>query len=208
MTLIGPPRFIAIAGNMGTGKSTMVDFLCKYFNLKPFYEPHLENPFLADFYQDMKRWAFHSQLYFLVRRFKIHLELSNQDAPAILDRTIYEDAEVFARNLYRSRVMSGREYQIYREMYETLLRSLKPPDIMIYLRCSVKTIRKRIKERDRKAEAGIPAKYLSRLNHLYEAWYKGYDLSPKIEISTERLDYLSDMIYRVDLLEMVEKVIR
>lgn len=198
-------KYIAIAGNMGCGKSTLVNFLCKHYKLKPFFEPNEQNPYLKDFYLDMKRWAFKSQIFFLTHKFRIHQDLSICDKTVVQDRTIYEDAEIFATNLKNSRYISARDYKTYMELYATILRSIKPPDLMIYLHCSTRTIRKRIKWRGRPIEQSIPASYITKLSILYEKWYQNYKFSPTISISTDNLDYISDVVARVDLLEKIEK---
>lgn len=198
-------KYIAIAGNMGVGKSSLVDFLCKTYELKPFFEPNDFNPYLADFYKDMKKWAFKSQIHFLSCKFKIHQELTRVRQAVIQDRSIYEDAEIFATNLYKQKIMDKRDYLTYYDMYQTILKSLRPPDLMIYLECSVRTIKKRIKQRGRKMEQDVPTSYLTRLNKLYEEWIAGYKLSPVITLSTEKLDYISDFIHRDEMLERIEK---
>ena len=198
-------KYIAVSGNMGVGKSTLVNFLCRTYKIKPFFEPNDLNPYLADFYQDMRQWAFHSQIFFLSAKFKIHQDLSLVRQPVIQDRTIYEDAEIFATNLYKKKVISKRDYQTYYDLYQTILRSLKPPDLMIYLECSVRTTMKRIRERGRKMEQAVPTAYVRQLNQLYEDWIKRYKLSPVIRISTEKLDYISDFIDRGDLIARIER---
>lgn len=200
-------RYIAISGNVGAGKSTMVNFLCKTYNLKPFFEPNELNPYLEDFYRDMKRWAFMSQIHFLSHKFRIHQELSNVKEPVIQDRTIYEDAEIFATNLYNTKIMNKRDFETYYDMYQTILKALPPPDLMIYLECSIRTIKQRIKMRGRPAEKDTPTSYFKQLNNLYEKWINSYKLSPVIRISTEKLDYISDFIDRDDLVERIEKVL-
>ncbi len=200
-------RYIAISGNVGAGKSTMVNFLCKTYNLKPFFEPNELNPYLEDFYRDMKRWAFMSQIHYLSHKFRIHQELSNIKEPVIQDRTIYEDAEIFATNLYKTKIMNEREFDTYYGMYQTILKSLAPPDLMIYLECPMRTIMKRIKLRGRPAEKETPTRYFKQLNNLYEKWISNYTLSPVVRISTEKLDYISDFIDRGDLIERIEKVL-
>ena len=149
-------RFIAIAGNIGAGKSTMVSFLSRKFNLNPLYEPVDENPYIADFYEDMRRWAFNSQIFYLSRKFALHLEAQNTDERVILDRTIYEDAEIFVENLKRRRGIDKRDYETYMELYRTIREELQPPDLVIYLRCSVRGVRRRIKNRGRASEMAIP----------------------------------------------------
>jgi thymidylate kinase len=140
-------KFIAIAGNIGAGKTELTAFLCKKYGLKPFYEPNDQNPYLADFYKDMKTWAFRSQIFFLTHKFKLHRELERQSGTSLQDRTIYEDAEIFAKNLYRQRFIDKRDWQTYWELYENVAAALKPPDLMIYLRCPVKTLKQRIRLR-------------------------------------------------------------
>ena len=198
-------RFIAVAGNMGAGKSELVAFLCRRYGLKPFYEPNETNPYLADFYADMKAWAFHSQIYFLSHKLRLHRELMAEPGTVVQDRTIYEDAEIFCENLRRTRMLSDRDYQTYRELYDAAIATLAPPDLMIFLQCPVRTLRKRIAQRGRAMEKEIPTEYLSRLNKLYEEWRKRYDLSPVIELATDRLDYLTDLVDRLDLFRQIEK---
>jgi deoxyadenosine/deoxycytidine kinase len=203
-----PPRkYIAVAGNMGVGKSSLVAFLCDQFRLEPFYEPNDENPYLEDFYRDMPRWAFHSQMYFLAKKLRIHqkLEQTSDRTTVIQDRSIYEDAEIFAENLYRSRKMRKRDYQTYRALYESIVRSLRPPDLMIYLRGSLRSIKQRIKARSRPEEQNIPDRYLRRLNGLYEAWYERYELSEKLVLETDNMDYATDLLDRIDLLERIKR---
>ncbi len=200
-------RYIAVAGNVGAGKTSLVEFLCRRYGLKPFYEPNDTNPYLKDFYADMRRWAFHSQVYFLTHKFRLHRELERFPETVIQDRTIYEDAEIFARNLYNSRLMSRRDWQTYQELYQTIRRDLTPPDIMIFLRCSVRTMKKRIRQRGRGMEQQIPTAYLQKLDRLYRRWFSSYDLSPTVEVDSDRLDYVTDLVHRIDLLKAVEKVL-
>jgi deoxyadenosine/deoxycytidine kinase len=201
------PKYLAVAGNIGCGKSTLVDFICRTYHLEPFFEPNATNPYLVDFYADMKRWAFHSQVYFLTHKFRIHQELERERAKrtVVQDRTIYEDAEVFATNLHRRRLISGRDWGVYRDLYDTILTSLEPPDLMIYLRASVRTIRKRIKLRGRPEEQTIPTSYLRSLSTLYEEWFANYKRSPTLVLTTDNMDYLSDLVYRLDVLKTIEK---
>lgn len=198
-------RYIAVAGNIGAGKTSLVEFLVKRYGLKPFYEPNDTNPYLADFYQDMQRWAFQSQVYFLTHKFRLHRELERYPGTVIQDRTIYEDAEIFARNLSNGRFMSPRDTRTYRELYETIQRDLTPPDVMIFLRCSVRSVRQRIQKRGRRMEASIPLAYLQKLDRLYADWFKRWNLSPVIEIGSDRLDYVTDLVHQLDLLKEIEK---
>ena len=201
-----PPkkRFIAVAGNMGAGKSELVAFLCRRYGLKPFFEPNDTNPYLADFYADMKRWAFQSQIYFLTHKFRLHRELMQEPGTVVQDRTIYEDAEIFCENLHRSGMISERDYKTYRELYGVICASLAPPDLMIFLKCPVRTLKKRIQQRGRKMEMEVPTSYLSALNKLYEEWRERYALSPVIELDTGSLDYLTDLVDRLDLFRKIE----
>ena len=194
-----------MAGNIGAGKTSLVEFLCKRYKLKPFYEPNDTNPYLKDFYADMKRWAFHSQIYFLTHKFRLHKELERYPGTVIQDRTIWEDAEIFAKNLYRSRNINKRDWQTYSELYQTILRDLSAPDVMIFLKCSVRVMRQRIRQRGRGMEQSIPVNYLRRLQKLYKEWFESYSLSPVIEIQSDKLDYITDFVHRLDLLKKIEK---
>jgi len=205
---IGPRRFLAVAGNMGAGKSTLVDFLQTQYGLRAYFEPNETNPYLVDFYGDMQRWAFHSQVYFLSKKLRIHQALSSSNEPVIQDRTIYEDAEIFAENLYRQRKMSERDYRCYRDLYEAIVDELKPPDLMIYLRCSMRTLKKRIRIRGRPEEQAIPRSYLERLQTLYEEWFERYDRSETLVLETDRLDYLDDLVDRIDLYARIETALK
>jgi deoxyadenosine/deoxycytidine kinase len=198
-------KFIAIAGNIGAGKTELTAFLCKKYGIKPFYEPNDQNPYLADFYKDMKAWAFKSQLFFLTHKFRLHRELERETGTAIQDRTIYEDAEIFARNLHKQRAIDKRDWQTYEELYQTISASLRPPDLMIYLRCPVKTLKQRIALRGRKMEQDIPTAYLNRLNALYEDWFTRYSLSPVLVLPTDTLDYMTNLVDQVDLFRKIEK---
>ena len=198
-------KFIAIAGNIGAGKTELTAFLCKKYGLNPFFEPNDQNPYLADFYKDMKTWAFRSQIFFLTHKFRLHRELEQQSGTAIQDRTIYEDAEIFAKNLFRQRNIDKRDWKTYWELYETVAAALRPPDLMIYLRCPVKTLKQRIRLRGRKMEQDIPTAYLNRLNALYEDWFTRYKMSPVLVLPTDTLDYLTNLVDRVDLFRQIEK---
>ncbi|MEE2959358.1 MAG: deoxynucleoside kinase [Myxococcota bacterium] len=204
---MGSTKYIAVAGNIGCGKTTLVDFVCRNYGVQPFFEPNAENPYLTDFYGDMKKWAFHSQVYFLTHKFRIHQELERrrQYETILQDRTIYEDAEVFATYLYRRRCIGHRDWGLYKELYDTILASLKPPDLVIYLRASVRTIRKRIKQRGRPEEQGIPVSYLRKLNELYEGWFEVYDRSPTIVLNTDNLNYIEDLEHLIDVRKAIEK---
>lgn len=200
-----PRRYIAVAGNIGAGKTELVNFLCRRYGLKPFFEPNDTNPYLEDFYRDMKAWSFHSQIYFLTHKLRLHRRLMADPATVVQDRTIYEDAEIFARNLHDQGFITDRDYGMYRELYETLCDTLAPPDVMIFLKCPVPTLRKRIAQRGRAMEAEIPLEYLKRLNRLYADWRERYAMSPVIELETNKLDYLTDLVDRIDVFKQIEK---
>ena len=192
---------------MGSGKSTLVDFLARTYDVSPFYEPNDENPYLPDFYKDMKRWAFRSQLYFLSNKFRLHQELDRTPGVVALDRTIFEDAEIFATALHQMRKIDKRDWQTYWGFYQAILDAIKPPDLMIYLRCSMRTLRQRIKLRGRAMEQDVPLAYLKRLDRLYEAWIKSYEMSEVLVLETDRLDYIHDLIHRLDVMERIEAVL-
>lgn len=200
-------KAIAIAGNIGSGKSTLVAFLQHQYGITPFYEPNDDNPYLPSFYEDMSRWAFHSQIYFLSNKFRLHREFDRTRGVVALDRTIFEDAEIFAAALHEMGHMDDRDYATYRDFYETILETIRPPELLIYVRCSMRTLRRRIRARGRDMEQDIPLAYLKRLERLYEGWIERYDMSDVLIVDTERLDYENDLVYRLDLMERVESVL-
>lgn len=184
-------KFIAVAGNIGVGKSTLVSLLCQKLDWEPFYEPVTENPYLADFYRDMRTWAFHSQIFFLTHRLRIHNQLLKHPGSAIQDRSVYEDAEVFARNLNDQGLISERDYSSYRELYQVLVDFLPPPDLVVYLRASADTLIYRIRNRGRDYERQITHEYLLQLNKIYEEWIAHFSLCPVLTVPADDLDYVS-----------------
>lgn len=186
-------KFVAVAGNIGVGKSTLVGLLCERLGWDPFYEPAGENPYLADFYRDMRAWAFQSQVFFLARRLRAHRLLLDHPTSAIQDRSVYEDAEIFAQNLFRQSLMDERDYLTYRELYRVLIEFLPPPDLVVYLRASVPTLIHRITQRGREYERQITADYLEALNVLYENWIDHFNLCPVLTVPTDDLDYVSNV---------------
>ncbi len=182
--------FIAVAGNIGVGKSTLVELLTRRQGWEPVYEAVTENPYLADFYSDMRRWSFHSQVFFLSRRLQQHHALMTRTQSVLQDRSVYEDAEIFARNLYRQGHMSDRDWAAYYELFETLTTLLPAPDLVIYLRAAVPTLQRRIALRGREYERTISAEYLTQLNTLYDEWVERFTLSPTLTIETDDLNYV------------------
>ncbi|MFO0557758.1 MAG: deoxynucleoside kinase [Polyangiales bacterium] len=199
------PLYIAVAGTIGAGKSSLVKWLCQHYHLEPFYEPHEANPYLEDFYGDMKRWAFQSQLFFLVTRFKHHREMEQRAHAVVQDRTIYEDAEIFARYHRDVGNIDDRDWSTYESLYHALRDELRAPDLMLYLRCPLETLRKRIKARGRAYEQAIPTSYLRSLESLYDRWFEGYDRSSKLVIETDRLDYVTRLFDRDELVRTLDR---
>ncbi len=184
-------KFVAVAGNIGVGKSTLVRLLCQRLDWEPFYEPVAENPYLTDFYKDMHAWGFHSQIFFLTHRLQIHQQLLHFTGSVIQDRSIYEDAEVFAQNLGQQGALSARDFETYWTLYRTLTQFLPAPDLLIYLRASVPTLMKRIALRNRDYERTIPPDYLDQLNQLYEKWISSFTLCPVLTVPADDLDYVA-----------------
>lgn len=200
-------KFIAIAGNIGAGKSSLLNFLTTTYNVAPFYEPNDDNPYLADFYADMRQWAFHSQMFFLSNKFRIHQQADRVQGVVVQDRTIFEDAEIFATALHQMRKIDARDWETYWSFYRSILNAIQPPDLMIYLRCPIRTIRRRIKLRGRAMEQDIPLAYLKRLESLYENWIAHYDLGEVLILDSHRLDYVSDLVDRQDVRQRIEAVL-
>lgn len=185
-------KYVVLAGNIGAGKTTLVGLMCELLGWKPYLEPVAENPYLEDFYRDMARWAFHSQVFFLTHRVHSHRLLLDDAHSVVQDRSLYEDAEVFARNLHRQGRMSERDWQTYQGLYRTFTTLLPPPDLVVYLRASVPTLRRRIAQRGRSFEAGITDVYLGELNALYEDWIAGFRLAPVLTVPSDRLDFVRE----------------
>lgn len=184
-------KYIVVAGNIGVGKSTLVQLLCRRMGWDPFYEPVTENPYLGDFYQNMEAWSFHSQVFFLAHRLQIQHAVIKHPGPVIQDRSIYEDAEIFALNLYLQGYLSQRDYETYRALYQAMTDFLPLPDLVIYLRASVSTLLHRIEQRSRDYEKTISPEYLQRLNDLYRQWIDHFTLCPVLTVPSDDLDYVA-----------------
>src|SRR4030065_2884204 len=178
-------KFVAVAGNIGVGKSTLWSMWAAHRGWQPFFEPVGENPYLADFYRDMRLWSFHSQIFFLTRRLRSHRQLVDHPSSAIQDRSVYEDAEVFAQNLFLQGLMDEGDYLSYRELYRVLTEFLPPPELVLYLRASVSTLQQRISHRGRDYERTITAEYLTQLNTLYEEWINNFSLGPVVTVPAD-----------------------
>lgn len=202
-----PPRkrFIALAGNIGAGKTELTGFLGRRYGVKPVFEPNDANPYLADFYRDMKAHAFQSQVWFLAHKVRLHLAIQGEPGTVVQDRTIYEDAEIFAESLYRRGFLSERDHATYRELYEVSAATLAPPDLLVYLKARVPTLKRRIRKRGRESERDLPSRYLASLNELYDEWIAGYDRSPVLTLETDDLDWLTDLVDRIDVLSKIER---
>ncbi len=201
-------KYVAVAGTIGAGKTSLVTWLHKRYGLVPYYEPNDDNPYLRDFYGDMPRWAFHSQVYFLGHKLEQHRAIACSEVCTVVDRTIYEDAEIFAKHLHRQGHIDKRDYATYRRLYEGIRATLRPPDLLIALQCSLATTKKRIKSRGRKMEGEIPDAYLRRLHRLYLEWFDDYDLSPMVRVDTTKLDYVESLVDLIELQRVMDAALR
>jgi len=197
-------RFIAIAGNIGAGKSSLTGLLAKHFNWEAFYESVDNNPYLEDFYDDMRRWSFNLQIYFLSSRFRHQKQMLESVESFVQDRTIYEDVEIFAKNLHKMGLMSDRDFKNYEALFREMADYLRPPDLLIYLRAQVPTLVRQIQQRGREYENTIRIEYLERLNRLYENWIKDYE-HEKLIIDTDDLDFVNDQEDLGRVIELVEQ---
>ena len=197
--------FVVVAGNIGTGKTTLTQMLAKRFGWDAHFEAVTDNPYLADFYGDMHRWSFPLQVFFLNNRFKTHQGIANGETSAIQDRSIYEDANIFARNLFDTGVMSERDYRNYLDLYDTMCKFLTPPDLMIYLKKSLPNLKAQIKKRGRDFEQNIPDVYLESLNHNYDDWVSRYNLGKKLVINSDGMDFVKN---DYEFNEIAEKIIQ
>jgi len=194
---------VAIAGNIGAGKTTLTKLLAKHFKWEPHYESVDENPYLDDFYGEMERWSFNLQVYFLNSRFRQILEIRETGKNLIQDRTIYEDARIFAPNLHAMGLMPNRDFQNYESLFELMERLVTPPDLLIYLRASIPTLVGQIHKRGRDYENSISIDYLSRLNERYEAWISKYTKGKLLIIDVDNLNFVDNP---EDLGSIIDKI--
>lgn len=190
--MVSKPKYIAVAGNIGAGKTTLSTQLAKYFNWSVHYEDADDNPYLADFYNDMQRWAFNLQIYFLNSRYKQVLKILNGEKTVIQDRTIYEDAHIFAPNLHEMGLMSTRDFDNYQDLFATMSSQVSGPDLLIYLRASIPTLVSRIHERGRDYEGNMSLDYLKKLNQRYENWISGYQEGKLLIIDADNVDFINN----------------
>jgi deoxyadenosine/deoxycytidine kinase len=184
--------FVAIAGNIGSGKSSLTRLLAERLGWKPIFESVDDNPYLDDFYHDMRRWAFPLQVYFLSNRFRSHRSITEGTDSVVLDRVIYEDAEIFARNLYEIGMMDERDYHNYRALYQVMTDYLEPPDVLVYLEAGVETLMRQIRLRGRAFELGIRGEYLEQLNAHYRRWIDSYRRGTVLRIESDLLDFVNN----------------
>ncbi|MFI5252118.1 MAG: deoxynucleoside kinase [Bacteroidota bacterium] len=184
--------FVAIAGNIGSGKSSLTRLLSSHYGWSSSFEFIDDNPYMTDFYADMNRWSFNLQVYFLSKRFTDHKKIVEGDVSVIQDRSIYEDAEIFAKNLHLIGKMDKRDYENYVALYSVMMEYLQPPDLMIYLDAKIETLLKQISQRGREYEQGIPSSYLEQLNQHYSDWIKRYRLGPLLIIPSDEVDFVHE----------------
>lgn len=182
--------FVSVAGNIGSGKSSLTKMAAAKMGWVPYFESVQNNPYLKDFYHDMKRWSFQLQVYFLSHRFKTHKEIIESKKSVIQDRSIYEDVEIFAKNLYLMGRMEKRDYNNYVNLFAEMTYYLRPPDLVVYLKADVKTLLKQIRLRGREFEKSIEPKYLARLNRSYNQWIKNYKFGKLLIIESDKLDFV------------------
>ncbi|MEK7669848.1 MAG: deoxynucleoside kinase [Bacteroidota bacterium] len=204
MPLHSNPVFIAVAGNIGAGKSSLTSLLAERYHWKPYYESVEDNPYLSDFYGDMHRWSFHLQIYFLSHRFRYQKLIAESSESVIQDRSIYEDAEIFAKNLFDIGKMDKRDYDNYVALFHVMMEYLRPPDLMVYLQASVDTLVGQISKRGRDFEQGIQRSYLEQLNLLYDDWIRRYNIGKVLVVPADNLDF----VHRKEDFEYVAGLVR
>ncbi|MFH1842015.1 MAG: deoxynucleoside kinase [bacterium] len=200
------PFYTAIAGNIGVGKSMLTTLVGQTFGWPMYFEPVINNPYLADYYRNMTRWSFHLQVYFLSKRFEVQKQIMDHGGSAVQDRTIYEDVEIFAPTLHRRGCMDNRDYENYRDIFRNMVAFLQVPDLIIYLRCRPETAQSRIQQRGRSIEADIPSDFLADLHAAYEDWIeRAPALCPVEIIDTEQVNLRDDEDARERLLQLISR---
>jgi deoxyadenosine/deoxycytidine kinase len=199
--------YIAVAGNIGAGKTTLVEMLQKHYNWEALFETVDENPYLNDFYTDMQRWSFNLQIYFLNSRFEQSMQIKTNNLNTIQDRTIYEDCYIFADNLHDMGLMTTRDYHNYLGIFENIKSFVKPPDLLVYLKASVPTLVNQIQKRGRAYESGIRIDYLQKLNDKYEKWISNYKEGKLLVINVDKIDFVEKPEDLGDIIEKIEKEI-
>ncbi|HLR47013.1 MAG TPA: deoxynucleoside kinase [Deinococcales bacterium] len=197
--------YVAVAGNIGSGKSSLTRLVAERYGLNPVFEAVDENPYLEDFYERMDLYGFHSQIFFLARRLKQHLAQVNPGRHVVQDRTVYEDAAVFATNLHRQGIMSDRDFGSYWQLYEAVTEALRAPDLLVYLRADLPKLRRQIERRGRGYESAISDSYLLQLQELYEEWVSGYDASRLLVIESSSLDFVHNGTDRRHVFSLLEQ---
>ncbi|MHB8207274.1 deoxynucleoside kinase [Mucilaginibacter sp.] len=196
---------IAIVGNIGAGKTTLAELLAKNYGWDPLFEAVDNNPYLEDFYNDMKRWSFNLQIYFLNSRYRQLIDIQATGRNVIQDRTIYEDAFIFAENLHDMGLMTTRDYENYRAIFDNMTAYIKPPDLLVYLKASVPTLVNNIQRRGREYEIGIRIDYLSKLNEKYQKWIGGYDLGKLLIIDKDVIDFANNTEDMATVVQLIER---
>lgn len=198
---------IAIVGNIGAGKTTLTEMLARNYGWEPLFEAVDNNPYLEDFYSDMKRWSFNLQIYFLNSRYRQIIDIQKSGRNILQDRTIYEDAYIFAENLHDMGLMTTRDYQNYESIFENITEFIKPPDLLVYLKASVPTLVSNIQRRGREYEIGIRLDYLSKLNEKYDKWIKNYKLGKLLILDKDNLDFANNTEDMATIVQLIEREI-
>ena len=196
---------IAIVGNIGAGKTTLTELLAKHLGFDPHFEAVDHNPYLEDFYSDMKRWSFNLQIYFLNSRYRQIIEIQKSGRNILQDRTIYEDAYIFAENLHDMGLMTTRDYENYTSIFDNITEYIKPPDLLVYLKASVPTLVNNIQRRGREYEIGIRIDYLSKLNEKYDKWIAGYNLGKLLILDKDNLDFANNTEDMGTIVQAIER---
>ena len=196
---------IAVAGNIGSGKTTLTRLLAQHYGWAPMYEDVDVNPYLSDFYNDMQRWSFNVQIYFLNKRLRGIVDIARSQQNVIQDRTIYEDAEIFAANLHSMGLLSSRDFENYKSLFDIMISLVRPPDLLIYLKSSIPTLVSQINKRGREYESGIRIDYLQGLNERYDKWFDGYKDGKKLIINVDELKFEENPEHLQTVVELINR---